>query len=288
MIVSPILRSDFSVQSPPEITFNIESRKFQRIKCANDSILIQVTVPATESIINRRLAYNRKTSTESRIYLKTLESNTAKAVLTISTSTGCIVKGSITIQNYPESSLKIEFDESEFSPRDTIINMKKLRLVSLDKKVRSIDLNVKGGTDISWTPVDNTDNPKSEKITIFPSHPLTQVILSGTDNNNCLENDTLVVFLDNLRPQRVFSPNGDGKNDVWQILNISTMDDCEVFIFDSIGQNIQVSNSQTTDNFRKNGDNNVWDRTSDGKEVLEGVYYYVLKVLTIYQCREVY
>jgi gliding motility-associated-like protein len=68
----------------------------------------------------------------------------------------------------------------------------------------------------------------------------------------------------------VFSPNGDGINDKWEIAGLRGVTNCTVEIFNRWGQ--QVYNS--------NGYSNPWDGTWKGKPVPVATYYYVIKTVT--------
>lgn len=68
----------------------------------------------------------------------------------------------------------------------------------------------------------------------------------------------------------VFSPNGDGINDTWEIAGLRGITNCSVEIFNRYGQ--QVYNSH--------GYSNPWDATWKGKQVPIGTFYYVIKTVT--------
>lgn len=68
----------------------------------------------------------------------------------------------------------------------------------------------------------------------------------------------------------VFSPNGDGTNDTWEIAGLRGITNCTVAIFNRYGQ--QVYNSH--------GYSNPWDGTWKGKQVPVGTFYYIIKTVT--------
>ncbi len=63
-----------------------------------------------------------------------------------------------------------------------------------------------------------------------------------------------------------FSPNADGKNDVWNIGNISGFPSCSVKIYNTWGTLV----------FSSNGYGTPWDGKHDGKDLPSGTYYYVI------------
>lgn len=91
-----------------------------------------------------------------------------------------------------------------------------------------------------------------------------------TDANGCVSPEgTLLVVLDITRDQvpEGFSPNGDGINDTWQIFFLDAYPNTKLQVFNRHGQIIFE-----TDNYQNN-----WDgKTSDGKELPDGTYFYLL------------
>lgn len=64
-----------------------------------------------------------------------------------------------------------------------------------------------------------------------------------------------------------FSPNGDNKNENWEIFNIDKFPDAEVFIYNSRGEVI----------FYSKGYSIPWDGTFEGSRVSTGVYPFIIK-----------
>ena len=64
----------------------------------------------------------------------------------------------------------------------------------------------------------------------------------------------------------VFSPNGDGINDVWNIRYLNSYIGASVKVFDRYGKMI----------FESIGYNTPWDGKKAGKELPVGVYYYII------------
>ena len=65
----------------------------------------------------------------------------------------------------------------------------------------------------------------------------------------------------------VFSPNGDGVNDTWEIKNISSYPGCTVEIFNRYGTGVYFSYGYPV----------PWDGKYKGADVPVGTYYYVIK-----------
>jgi gliding motility-associated-like protein len=64
----------------------------------------------------------------------------------------------------------------------------------------------------------------------------------------------------------VFSPNGDGINDVWTLKGLKDFPNCTVEIFTRYGQKI----------FFSKGYNKPWDGVFNGTGMPVGTYYYVI------------
>jgi gliding motility-associated-like protein len=65
----------------------------------------------------------------------------------------------------------------------------------------------------------------------------------------------------------LFTPNGDGINDRWEILEMPTYGKCEVKVYNRWGKEVYSN---------KNYDN-LWDGTSNGSPLPEGAYYFIIK-----------
>ncbi len=134
-------------------------------------------------------------------------------------------------------------------------------------------LGVTGGfLDYAWTPVETLDVPNSQNPKAKPSVTTTyQVTAKNTDG--CVGTATIevAVNVDNtaniLKPANFFSPNGDAVNPTWQVGNIQSFPECEVAIFDAKGVKVFEAKPYLND----------WDGTNHGKQLPDGVYYYVIK-----------
>jgi gliding motility-associated-like protein len=88
-----------------------------------------------------------------------------------------------------------------------------------------------------------------------------------TDRNGCTKTETIsMVFVDIFIPN-VFTPNGDGINDMWTPQNTFNYKSLVYYIFDRYGRKIIT---RTEGQF--------WDGTYNGVELPSGDYWYVIKV----------
>jgi len=91
--------------------------------------------------------------------------------------------------------------------------------------------------------------------------------LSVTGKGNCLTTDKmLVTLLKTPRIPNIFTPNGDGVNDLWIIEHLNTYPDCTVEIFNTYGQYV----------FRSKGYSQPWDGNRNGQPLPLGTYYYIV------------
>lgn len=99
-----------------------------------------------------------------------------------------------------------------------------------------------------------------------------------SDSSNCAIVDTTQLtaaniceelILDSLIIYDLFTPNGDGKNDLWVIDGLDNFSDNEIEIFNRWGSKV----------YKRSPYDNSWDGTSDKNELLpSATYYYILKL----------
>jgi gliding motility-associated-like protein len=93
-------------------------------------------------------------------------------------------------------------------------------------------------------------------------------VVAGIASNGCVSYDTLRVginYRDNLLIPTAFSPNGDGRNDLFRIANMTTQRYLEFRVFNRWGQEVY------------NG-NNGWDGKWRGVAQESGAYTYLIRV----------
>lgn len=119
----------------------------------------------------------------------------------------------------------------------------------------------------TWSPatfLDNPNiaNPKIENITRDIVY-----ILTVTSNKGCVDTDDVAVKLvTEVKLPNIFSPNGDGINDTWNIEFLESYPNSVLSIFNRYGQEIKRFTNYKT----------PWDGTINGKPVSNGTYYYVI------------
>lgn len=208
--------------------------------CAGDSITLSVPAVATNT-------YNWSTTATTNSIVVNAAGTYSVAVT--DTNTGCQSSDSIAVTVIP-------------SP---------LAYAGLDQSVSSgetIQLNGTGGAIYSWAPANGLNN------TSIPS-PLATVpftityTLTVTDLNGCSDTDAVTITLlsdFNLIVANLMTPNGDGFNDVWNVMGIEQYPGNRVTIYNRNGMLVYE-----TENY-----NNTWGGTFNGAELPDGTYYYVI------------
>lgn len=104
-----------------------------------------------------------------------------------------------------------------------------------------------------------------------------EYFLTVTDADNCIDTDSVIVALDSSRLDEcveiviydVFSPNGDGVNDLWMVDGLEDYAENELEIYNRWGSRIYHANPYE----------NEWDGRSENGEFLPAAtYYYILKL----------
>ena len=121
-----------------------------------------------------------------------------------------------------------------------------------------------------WTPSSWLSNPAIFNPIATPEATTTYTLFV-TDNNNCVNSDTVTITILKLKYDgkvtTLFTPNDDGINDTWYLEDIQKFPDSEVIVYNIYGQEV----------FREKGYTNDWKGTYNGAELPDGTYYYVLR-----------
>ena len=133
---------------------------------------------------------------------------------------------------------------------------------------QSTPLQSSGGQDYRWRPITGLDNPDVANPTASPPNT-TIYAVTVTDAFQCQANDsvTVTVVENRLIVQNLLTPGGNGKNDAWQIQNLGLFGTNEIKIFNRWGEEVF-----TVENYQNN-----WSGLhTNGKKLIDGVYYYVI------------
>lgn len=164
-------------------------------------------------------------------------------------SSGCSVTGNVTI-------VKDDYPVISVSPDTTILNR------------MSVKLEATGANTYRWSPSKWLDNPNVAKPVATPDET-TVYTVTGRSFYGCYSSaDVTITVNNNIFIPTAFSPNGDGVNDVFKIVNFGFDEILEYRIFDRWGKEV----------FNAMNGMAEWDGTYKGKVLEVGTYYYVIKI----------
>jgi gliding motility-associated-like protein len=175
-------------------------------------------------------------------------------VLTITESAsiyGCYNNDSVTVNLYPSMGLGVT--------QDTFVI-----------KGNSLQLEATGGPfeEYRWEPATGLDNTTVPDPVATPVVPTTYYVFA-LNEYGCDEVDSVFIdVLEDIEAYNVFTPNGDGINDYFEIKNAERFPDMLVEVYSRWGDQLFSTVGY--------GTGNQWDGTSRGKEVPVGTYYYIL------------
>jgi len=121
---------------------------------------------------------------------------------------------------------------------------------------------------IHWAPSRTLNDSSKARPLASPTVDTWYYVTASTDNNCQASDSVFVKVLPALKIPNVFSPNGDGINDVWNIPYLNSYLGCVMTIFDRYGKQV----------FSSVGYNLPWDATLKGKPLPVGTYYYILDI----------
>lgn len=135
-----------------------------------------------------------------------------------------------------------------------------------------------GGGSYSWSPTNNLSCTTCPNPTANPT-VTTQYCVTVTDANGCTDSQCMTVIVeypcpidDNFGAPNAFSPNKDGKNDIFIVQGMGLcFKDFVLTVYDRWGEKV----------FETTNPNTGWDGTYKGKNLDPGVYvYYITTTLT--------
>jgi gliding motility-associated-like protein len=122
------------------------------------------------------------------------------------------------------------------------------------------------GITYEWTPATYLNNATAANPVTMPKDDITYTI-TVTSANGCSASDQVFVrLLKSLEIPNVFTPNGDGINDKWEIQHLESYPGATVEVFNRYGSLV----------FRSNGYPTPWDGKYKGNEMPAGTYYYII------------
>lgn len=182
--------------------------------------------------------------------------------------------------SFDEVQLNVLSAEEEFVPQPPTLNAGGDIIVQLPDSAITIEVFAQSENSLisgySWEqlfgPTDLIIRPDTSNIVEISNfkdgayYVKVNVLNIDSLENSATKRITVLAEADLARPRRMFSPNGDGIDDLWQIEGREGIDNCEIKVFDRSGKNV----------FESTGYANEWDGNLNGKPLPEGAYYYVI------------
>ncbi|MBT1707534.1 VCBS repeat-containing protein [Fulvivirgaceae bacterium PWU5] len=136
----------------------------------------------------------------------------------------------------------------------------------------SAQLTASGLDTYQWTPAESLSNAAVPNPVAQPV-ATTEYTVTGVGANECPGSGTFIVqvvgeaIVNKLNPHNFFSPNNDGPNEQWQVDEILTYAQCGVTVYDDKGVKV----------FEAKPYHNDWNGTFNGKQLPDGVYFYIIR-----------
>ena len=131
-------------------------------------------------------------------------------------------------------------------------------------------LTVSGAQVYLWEPETGLSANQGDSLLAFPSRS-TEYKIIGMNRYSCIDSTSyfLEVFPTKEDPlPQAFSPNGDGIDDQWILVNDFAFSDCQLKILNRNGVVVYQPSGAY---------DNTWDGTYRGRPLPEGVYYYIFE-----------
>lgn len=136
---------------------------------------------------------------------------------------------------------------------------------------QSIHLNADGAYYFSWVPSLYLDNPNIKDPISTPTEPVIYTVVAMNQYGSCRDTAYVKINLtyDDEFVPTAFTPNGDGKNDVFRVINMRAEQKLLEFrVYDRWGQKVFE-----TDDVTKG-----WDGTYNGQAMDAGVFQYIIRI----------
>lgn len=119
----------------------------------------------------------------------------------------------------------------------------------------------------TWTPATFLSNPRNPSaVVVKPTEDIVYTLTVTSDKNCTTADEVKVTLMKTLTIPNIFSPNGDGINDRWEIHYLDTYPGVTIQLFNRYGQQVhQIVNYSTP-----------WDGRIGGRDAPVGTYYYII------------
>lgn len=174
----------------------------------------------------------------------------------------------LTAIGYPMECVATDTLTIHIKPRPILVNVTPNTVI---KYGDDIQLNAEGVVYYAWTPPATLDNPNIGSPVGSPKESVIYSVYGMNEHGGCRDTAQVEVTVDNTMSEfvpSVFSPNGDGKNDLFRIVNIRYQKVVEFRVFNRWGKEV----------YNHTDGSQGWDGTYNGTPQDAGVYTYIIRV----------
>jgi gliding motility-associated-like protein len=166
------------------------------------------------------------------------------------------------VYNGPDCFVQNVFNARMYNPPRVVLDRNDTAII----RGRFVPLFARGAITYKWTPASGLSSTNIANPLARPLATTTYTVI-GIDSNGCLDTDTIRIEVfepSRIRIPNIITPNGDFKNETWDLSEIPLFETCSIRVFDNRGRVVFE-----TDNYA-----NDWAGTFAGAPLPEGVYLY--------------
>ncbi len=174
----------------------------------------------------------------------------------------------LTATGYPMECVAKDTLHIHIQPRPVLVNVTPNTVI---KYGEDIQLSASGVQYYIWTPPATLDNPNISTPIGSPRESVVYSVYGMNEHGGCRDTAQVEVTVDYTMEEfipSVFSPNGDGKNDLFRIVNLRYQKLVEFRVFNRWGKEV----------YNYTDGSKGWDGTYNGAPQDPGVYTYIIRV----------
>ncbi len=174
----------------------------------------------------------------------------------------------LTATGYPMECVAKDTLHIHIQPRPVLVNVTPNTVI---KYGEDIQLSASGVQYYIWTPPATLNNPNISTPIGSPREPVVYSVYGMNEHGGCRDTAQVEIGIDYTMEEfipSVFSPNGDGKNDLFRIVNLRYQKLVEFRVFNRWGKEV----------YNYTDGSKGWDGTYNGAPQDPGVYTYIIRV----------
>lgn len=174
----------------------------------------------------------------------------------------------LTATGYPMECVAKDTLTIHIQPRPVLVNVTPNTVIRYGE---DIQLNAEGVLYYIWTPPATLDNPNIGTPIGSPREPVIYSVYGMNEHGGCRDTAQVEIGIDYTMSEfvpSVFSPNGDGKNDLFRVVNLNYQKLVEFRVFNRWGKEV----------YNHADGSKGWDGTYNNTPQDPGVYTYIIRV----------